>query len=174
MTDGRWLLQGTLKGPKGDKGDKGDQGDQGSSVAKDHTREGRVVTQWTSNTAPGQESKQEGTWRFSVPTVGLGSWYLIEMGARMTGACDMTVSLTRNGEIRAQHRLTTDDQPLPVSYTTSRMVFLDKGYYTVTLTTEGLGGKNPLTVDWMGSGWKDVAINFTGTSFGRYFFMYAL
>lgn len=175
MTDGRWMLQGTLKGPKGDKGDKGDQGDQGSSFLKDHVRDEGVVAQWSSNTSPvGQESKIEGSWGLVVPSVGWGAWYLIEMGARMTGACDMTVSLTRGDEVRAQHRLTTDDQPLPVSYTTSRRVFLSAGNYRITLTTKGLGGKNPLTVDWMGSGWTDVAVNSLGGFFGRYFFMYAL
>lgn len=175
MTDGRWLPQGNLKGPKGDKGDKGDNGDQGSSLQKDHAREGRVVAEWTGKTSSvSQELKKEGTWYYSVPAIGMGPWYLIEMGARMTGACAMTVSMTRNGEVRAQHRLTTDDQPLPVSYTTNRRVFLDNGYYTITLTSEGLGGKNPMTVDSMGAGWIDVNVNFTGTSFGRYFFMYAL
>lgn len=168
MTDGRWLLQGNLKGPKGEKGD------QGSSGSGAHVREGRVVAQWASNTSPvSQEFTKEGSWSFTVPDVGEGSWYLIEMGARMTGACNMTVDLTRNNETRAQHRLTTDDQPLPVSYTTSRMVFLIPGNYTVTLTTEGLGGKKPLTVDWMGSGWSDRFVN-SGRYFGRYFFLCAL
>ena len=175
MTDGRWLLQGNLKGPKGEKGEKGEKGDQGSSIAKDHSREGRVVAQWTSNASPvSQEVKTEGSWSFGVPGVGLGSWYLIEMGARMTGACAMTVTLTMKDEIRAQHRLTTDDQPLPVSYTTSRMVFLTGASYTITLTTKGLGGKNPLTVDVGGAGWKDFSVRGSDLTFGRYVFMYAL
>lgn len=103
----------------------------------------RMAFAWSSDaTGYGPtEPTTEFSEQISVPGPGEGRWYHLDMGARVAGTGEYGMSVELAGPKTYQYRLVTAQLVNPVvdNYTLSKMIFLVKGTYQISLVVQAFG-----------------------------------
>lgn len=156
----------SLAGPEGPEGPPGLDG----STA--HSRNSRIIAEWRNNFR--YITNPEGRWTFTVPPIGAGSWYRIEMGAIVSGVYTLWASIGTATTPLIQHRITSAGQTGFETCTTSKDFFLPTG--TMTLELNSVGDLGKFSFDTTGGRWYDTGGTGGGlpSQYSRYMTLYAL
>ena len=157
MTGTRMLMGTSPYSPQFEAGDGDGLGSFAGITAEDVEIKGDVTENYTpkyhlkprmafawSSDATGYgptEPTTEFSEQISVPGPGEGRWYHLDMGARVAGTGEYGMSVELTGPKTYQYRLVTAQLVNPVvdNYTLSKMIFLVKGTYQISLVVQAFG-----------------------------------
>lgn len=153
-------------------GPEGPQGIPGPAGSATNSRNARVIAEWRSNFR--YILATEASWTFTVPPIGAGSWYRLEMGAIVSGVYTLWASIGTSTTPLIQHRITSSGQTGFETCTTSKDFFLPTG--TMTLELKSIGDQGKFSFDTVGGRWYDTGGTGGGlpSQFSRYMTLYAL
>lgn len=153
----------SLAGPEGPEGPPGLDG----STA--HSRNSRIIAEWRSNVR--YILNPEASWTFTVPPIGAGSWYRLEMGAVVSGVYTLWASISTAATSLIQQRVTSSGQTGFEMCTISKDFFLPTG--TMTLELKSLGEEGKFAINTTAGGWYD-SMGTGASPYSRYMTLYAL
>lgn len=150
-------------------GPEGPQGIPGPAGSAAHSRNARVIAEWRSNMQ--YILATEASWTFTVPPIGAGSWYRIEMGAIVSGVYTLSASIDTVTTSLIQQRVTSSGQTGFETCAISKDIFLPTGTMNLKLYSRGDQGK--FKFDTTGGGWYD-SMGTGASPYSRYMTLYAL